>query len=126
IHEGTHAEQDERADRYRHQIPRDDRKLKQLVSAGKGDSQEAMKLKGEIKAKNHYLERWYRGVKKPQGWIQDIRFECEATINEIKALQALGGAPDMMKDSGYIRVCPDAQRMLVRWRDQRFKNRGRQ
>lgn len=126
IHEGTHAAQDEQADAYRHEIPRDDRKLKQLVSAGRGDSQEALKLKQVLKAKNHYLERWYRGVKKPQGWIQDIRFECEATINEIKALQALGGAPDMMRDSGYVRVCPDAQRMLVRWRDQRFKNRRRQ
>jgi hypothetical protein len=44
-------------------------------------------------------------------------FECEATRSEIYAVRAVGGSPDVMKASGYIRLCPDEQKIISQWRD---------
>ena len=51
------------------------------------------------------------------GRIQDITFECEATQNEIKAVKIIGGSPDVMKGSGYLKLCPEAQRQIIKWKE---------
>jgi len=118
IHEGTHAVQDQKAynDYY------DSQKIKavlvRLQSNGKGNSAEANNLKREMNAKQDYANRWYRGIQTKTGRIQDIAFECEATENEIKAVKLIGGSPDIMKASGYLKLCPEAQRQIIEWRDE--------
>ena len=125
VHEGTHATQDARAWRQNREIPRLRSKLKKLGANGEGNSAEAKELHAEIEKMHDYVVRWYKGIETSRGRIQDIEFECEATMNEIRTVQALNGSPDMMKDSGYIKVCPIAQRALVQWRDERLRNSRR-
>lgn len=124
IHEGTHAAQDQKAYNYF----RDAHKLKavltRLQSDGKGNTTEAKKLKKQLNVKQNYSNRWYRGIKTKTGRIQDIAFECEATENEIKTVKLIGGSPDIMKASGYLKLCPEAQRQIIQWQDELIrKNR---
>ncbi len=124
IHEGTHAVQDQKA----YGDYRDSQMIKvrlaRLQSNGKGNSPEANKLKSEMNTKLDYANRWYRGIKTKTGRIQDIAFECEATENEIATVKLVGGSPDVMKASGYLKLCPEAQRQIIQWRDELIqKNR---
>ena len=74
----------------------------------------------EIDKKLNYAIRWFRGIETKSGTrVQDIEFECEATINEIKALRALGASPRAMSDSGYVRVCPLAEGLINRWKSEK-------
>ena len=64
-----------------------------------------------------YARRWFSGIETQDGQlIRDINFECEATINEIKALKALNASHRAMDDSGYLNVCPSAKRVIDRWK----------
>ena len=126
VHEGTHAMQDQKAWRENHEIPKLRVRLKRLEAAGKGKSPAARDLRAEEARKFKYVVRWYKGKKTPTGRIPDIAFECEATLNEIETVRAAGGGPDAMNDSAYIKLCPEARRRLIRWRDAAFaKSRRR-
>lgn len=125
VHEGTHAAQAAQAERFNHEIPRERNALRKLTDAGKNKSPAAMKLQASIDKKLDYVIRRFRGIETKRGFIQDIKFECEATRNEIRLLRAIAGSPDMMKSSGYVKLCPDAERTLVEWRNERWKNRRR-
>ena len=125
IHEGTHAVQDAQAERFNHEVPRERVALQRLTNAGNGNSAESKKLRASIDKNLDYVIRRFRGIETERGFIQDIKFECEATRNEIRLLRAIVGSPDMMNNSGYVKLCPSAQRMLVDWRNERWKNRRR-
>ena len=117
VHEGTHAVQDRRAKRYLIEISKIKQDLINLKKNGRKTSLQHNNLKKEIDVRLDYARRWFRGIEKQNGqWIQDINFECEATINEIKALKALNASPRAMEDSGYLNVCPSAKRMIDRWK----------
>jgi hypothetical protein len=122
IHEGTHAVQDQKAFSAYRDVQRSKAVLARLQSNGSASA--IKKLKSEIAQKQDYSNRWYRGIKTKTGRIQDIAFECEATRNEIKAVKIVGGAPDIMKGSGYLKLCPVAQREIIKWQDElRRENR---
>jgi hypothetical protein len=104
VHEGTHAAQDEKA-------------YQALVEVEKLKKQPGSEQK--INQLMDYPKRWYQGIEGPGGKrIQDMAFECEATQSEIIAIKAVGGSPDVMDASGYIKLCPEQQKLLVRWRDE--------
>ena len=117
VHEGTHAVQDRRAKRYLSEISKLKRDLTNLKKNGREASLQYHNSKKDIDVRLEYAQRWFRGIENQDGqWIQDINFECEATINEIKALMALNASPRAMDDSGYVNVCPSAKRAIDRWK----------
>ena len=92
-------------------------KIINLKKNGRKASLQHNDLKKDIDVRLDYARRWFRGIENQDGqWIQDINFECEATINEIKALMALSASPKAMDNSGYVKVCPSAKRMVDRWK----------
>ena len=122
IHEGTHAVQDQQAFRNLKYISRIKKRLAYMQQTGHGNTKRFAALKKEIDVKMDYAKRWYQGIKMPKGRIQDITFECEATRNEISAIKALDGPPDVMKTSGYLKLCPEAQRMIIQWKDEKLRS----
>jgi len=126
IHEGTHAVQDQKAFNDYREAQKSKAVLGRLESNG-GSAGEIKSLRQKISTKMDYANRWYRGIKTKTGRIQDIAFECEATRNEIKAVKFVGGSPDIMRGSGYLKLCPEAQRQVIQWRDQLIRqNRQKQ
>ena len=117
IHEGTHAVQDQIAHKKWGEIKRT-RKIISALKLSGGNLKEINDLKKKNKIKLKFVNRWYRGVKTKKGRVQDIEFECEATQNEVKAVKIVGASPDIMKGSGYIKLCPEAQRQVIKWRDE--------
>ena len=71
----------------------------------------------KIEMEKNFTKAWYQGVDGPNGKIQDVRFECEALINEINAVREIDAPPSTMNDSGYLKLCPDAQMLMVAWKD---------
>jgi hypothetical protein len=117
VHEGTHAAQDQKA--YRTLVEIEKLKAQQRkLGEGKANSTEAKQIDVKIQELLDYPKRWYQGLETATGRIQDIAFECEATEVEIAAVKAVGGLPDVMESSGYIRLCPEAQKKLVRWQEE--------
>ena len=117
VHEGTHAVQDRRAKRYLIEISSMKRDLINLTKTGREASLHYHNLKKDIDVRLDYARRWFSGIETQDGQLkQDINFECEATINEIKALKALNASPRAMEDSGYLNVCPSAKRVIDRWK----------
>lgn len=120
VHEGTHALQDQKA----YQTLVEVEKLKaqqQKLAAG---SAEARAIEQKIGQLMDYPKRWYQGIETASGRIQDIAFECEATENEIASIKVVGGLPETMESSGYLKLCPEAQRQIVRWQDDLAKGKG--
>ena len=113
IHEGTHADQQMRAAAYRRELPKLEAELAKL----KAGSTKADDLKTKIEMEKNFTKAWYQGVDGPNGKIQDVRFECEALINEINAVREIDAPPSTMNDSGYLKLCPDAQMLMVAWKD---------
>ena len=123
IHEGTHAVQDQKAFKGYREAQKLKAVLARLESTGE-DPAKSASISQKIETNMDYANRWYRGIKTKTGRIQDIAFECEATRNEIVAVKAIGGSPDIMKGSGYLKLCPEAQRQVIQWRDELIiKNR---
>lgn len=118
IHEGTHAAQDQIAQNARRQIPKLKAELQRLQKNGAASAGDAKRLKRKINYLLDYSKRWYQGIITKTGRIQDIAFECEATENEIKTVKAVGGPPSVMKASGYLKLCPNAQKMIIAWQDE--------
>jgi hypothetical protein len=118
VHEGTHAVQDQRAQRYNREVPKLKRRLSKLQERAKGNTRQANRVKKDINVKFDYVSRWYRGVEKNGRRIADMAFECEATEKEILAVKAVGGPPSVMRASGYLKLCPEAQRMLAQWQNE--------
>ena len=125
IHEGTHAFQDQIAQNGRQKIPKLRAELDRMDRSGKGNSGEAARLKRQIHFLTDYVNRWFKGIKTATGRIQDIAFECESTENEIKTVQAVGAPPSVMKASGYLKLCPNAQKMIIAWQDELISNNKR-
>ena len=93
------------------------------MSNSSANKEKIVLIHNEVKTKSDYFNRWYRGLKTKTGRIQDIAFECEATENEIMAVKLIGGSPDIMKGSGYLKMCPEAQRKIVKWKEEIRQNR---
>jgi hypothetical protein len=124
VHEGTHAVQDKRAREYVKDVNRIKRAQVKLERSGQAESAKAKALEKEINEKLDYAKRWFQGIKTATGRVQDIAFECEATRNEILAVKALDGPPDVMQSSGYLKLCPKAQQIILDWeRERRRANR---
>ena len=120
VHEGTHALQDQKAKLNLVKIRELKRDLIKLERSQKESTRRYATLKSEIDKKLNYAIRWFRGIETKSGTrVQDIEFECEATINEIKALRALGASPRAMSDSGYVRVCPLAEGLINSWKSEK-------
>ena len=117
VHEGTHAVQDQMAYKKWEEVKRNRRVIRNLELKGT-NLKKINDLKNKNRVKLKYVNRWYRGIKTKEGRIQDIKFECEATQNEVKAVKIIGASPDIMKGSGYIKLCPEAQRQVIKWRDE--------
>jgi hypothetical protein len=117
IHEGTHAVQDQKAFKNLQEVRLTKRIIIQLQSTG-ANQKKISDLQRKNQVKLDYANRWYRGVKKKGSRVQDISFECKATENEIKAVKIVGALPDIMKESGYLKLCPEAQRQIIQWRDE--------
>jgi TPR repeat protein len=125
VHEGTHAVQDQRAERYNREVPKLKRRLSKLHERGQGKTPRANRVKKDIDVKFDYVSRWYRGVLSNGRRIADMAFECEATEKEILAVKAVDGSPGVMRASGYLKLCPEAQRMLVQWQNELPKGKRR-
>lgn len=125
VHEGTHAVQDQRAQRYNREVPKLKKCLSKLQERGQGKSPRAERVKRDIDVKFDYVSRWYRGVESNGRRIADMAFECEATEKEILAIKAVGGSPSVMQASGYLKLCSEAQRMLVQWQNELSKGKRR-
>ncbi|MEE2759857.1 MAG: hypothetical protein VYE18_00230, partial [Pseudomonadota bacterium] len=121
VHEGTHAKQDQLAQRYNREVPKLKRRLTKLQERGLGGTARAQRIKLDMGTKFDYVSRWYRGIFKDGRRVADMTFECEATEKEILAVQAVGGPPGAMKASGYLKLCTAAQRMLVQWKNELTK-----
>ena len=117
IHEGTHAIQDQMAFENLQEVKLTKKRISYLISKGV-DPKTISNLRINNQIKVDYANRWYRGLKTKKGRIQDIAFECEATTNEIKAVKMVGALPDIMDGSGYLKLCPEAQRQIIQWRDE--------
>jgi hypothetical protein len=117
IHEGTHAVQDQKAFRNLQEVRLTKRTISQLQSTG-ANPKRISDLQRKNQVKLNFANRWYRGVKTQGGRVQDISFECKATENEIKAVKIIGALPDAMKGSGYLKLCPEAQRQIIQWQDE--------
>jgi len=122
IHEGTHAVQDQQAFRNLKDVSRIKKRLAHMQQTGQARTKKFNDYRKELDRKLDYAKRWYQGIKTPKGRIQDITFECEATRNEIRAIKALDGPPDVMKASGYLKLCPEAQRMIIQWKDEKLRS----
>lgn len=118
VHEGAHAAQDQKA--YRALVEIEKLKAQQR----KSDQREAKDIEAKIQGLIDYPKRWYQGLETATGRIQDMAFECEATEVEIAAVKAIGGLPDVMEASGYIKLCPEAQRKLVQWQEELARAKG--
>jgi hypothetical protein len=117
IHEGTHAIQDQKASKNLQEVKATRGVISQLQSTG-SNLKKISDLQRKNKIKLDYANRWYKGVKTKGGRVQDISFECEATKNEIKSVRIVGALPDIMKGSGYLKLCPEAQLQIIQWRDE--------
>ena len=117
VHEGTHAVQDQKAFKNLEEVRLIRKIISQLQSTGT-NPKKISDLQRKNQVKLDYANRWYRGVKTKGGRVQDISFECKATENEIKAVKIVNALPDIMKGSGYLKLCPEAQRQMIQWRDE--------
>jgi len=118
VHEGRHAAQDQKA--YRTLVEIEKLKAQQR----KSEPSEAKQIEARIGVLLDYPKRWYQGLETATGRIQDITFECEATEVEMAAVRAVGGLPDVMDASGYVRLCPEVQRKLVQWQEELARTKG--
>ena len=121
VHEGVHALQDDRAERAQAAVADGQKRLAGLPPA----SAEAEALTAEIAAEQDHAGRWFNGVGAPGArHMQDIRFECEALIAEIKAARAVQAPNTSLDRSQYLGTCPEAQRLVVTWKDEAFTARA--
>jgi hypothetical protein len=67
------------------------------------------------------VDAWRGREKDEKGISKAMRFECEATINEIKAAIALDAPPELVERSQYLRICDEPRALLAQWRDRRLK-----
>ena len=118
VHEGTHAAQDQKAYRTLVEIDKLKAEQRRLAAGGQGNAAEIKQIEAKIGKLLDYPKRWFQGLETATGRIQDMAFECEATEVEIAAVKAVGGLPEVMEASGYIKLCPNAQRMIVAWQEE--------
>lgn len=122
VHEGTHASQDQRALRLEEALPRKKGELEALERAGQGGSSQAAALRKDLQEATEYLTLWHRrGPNTEQEQQKRIRFECEATMQEIATGQSVGLEPRAVEQTPYFKLCDDAKRAMVRWKDDRMR-----
>ena len=117
IHEGVHVVQDIRSESFEDRILEKRIRLENLEKAKKGKGPEAGTIRMELARMDDYVKRWRRGVLKEGRLVQDIRFECEATMTEIEVTKAVGAPPEMVERSQYLSLCDDARIAIARWKD---------
>lgn len=64
---------------------------------------------------------WLGREKDEKGIAKAMRFECEATVNEIKAAIALDAPPELVERSQYLKICEEPRILLAQWRDRRLR-----
>jgi len=125
IHEGVHVVQDIRSESFEDRILEKRIRLENLEKAKKGKGPEAGTIRIELARMDDYVKRWRRGVLKEGRLVQDIRFECEATMTEIEVAKAVGAPPEMVERSQYLSLCDDARVAIARWKEGLFRKKGR-
>lgn len=118
VHEGTHVLQHATAAKYARSL----RLTKLEMSRLPKDAPERDSLRQKMRKMRNYIETWTGTGKDERGLAKRIRFECEATINEIKAAQALNAPPELIEDSQYLQYCDEPKAMMVKWRDRRLRD----
>lgn len=116
VHEGTHALQHATAERHDRELPGKRAALTHKVGGGGADA-----LRREIAEMEEYADLWFRRVAGAEPKKRVVKFECEATVVEIKAAIAFGLDPSAVESSSYMSVCDDAKTMLVGWKDERLR-----
>ncbi len=117
LHEGTHVVQHETAIRYAADLQRLESELKKIPE----HAPERAALKHKIAAKRKYVATWIGNEKDARGISKRMRFECEATENEIRAARLLGASPKLIERSQYLALCGKARSMMIEWREKRLR-----
>jgi hypothetical protein len=118
VHEGTHAVQDQKAERFEAALPGLREALRRIDANGKGRTSKAKALQRQIKEKSGYVRRWKKPKISDHGISETIPFECQAVVNEIRTARAVEAPPSSLPASGYLALCDDAKTLLVRWKDE--------
>ena len=122
VHEGTHATQHRDAERLARELPEQRARLKAIESDGQGNGAEAGRLRRTIADNESYLRLWdRRSGTEAENSASVKRFECEATVQEIKAAQALGFQSTAITKSPYFKLCDEVQKMMAEWKDRSLR-----
>ena len=122
VHEGTHAAQHETVGHYRRTGIPEQQAAMRLFPIG---SKNRKILSRKIRDMSDYVRAWTGGGV-VAGRSTRMRFECEATINEIHAAQAINAPPELVEDSQYLKLCEEARTLVVQWREKRLRKGLRQ
>ncbi len=118
VHEGTHAVQDQKAERIAAALPGLREALRQIDGNGQGQTSKAKALQRQIDEKSGYVRRWKNPKISDHGISETIPFECQAVVNEIRTARAVEAPPSSLPESGYLALCDEAKTLLVRWKDE--------
>ena len=122
VHEGTHASQDRTALRFEQALPRKKADLDASERGGQANAPAAATLRKEVQEITEYLTLWHRrGPNTEEERQKRLRFECEATMQEIATGQTVGLEPGAVEQTPYYKLCDDAKRAMVRWKDDRLR-----
>ncbi len=116
VHEGTHAVQDQKAERIEAALPGLKKALRQID----GNAPKATALRRQIEEQSGYVRRWKNPKISDHGVSETIPFEYEAVIDEIQTARAVAAPPSSLPKSGYLALCNEAKTLLVRWQDERL------
>lgn len=122
VHEGTHATQHRDAERLMRELPQKHARLQAIGADGGASGAEAGALRRAIADGETYLRLWERkSGSEAENSASVKRFECEATVQEIKTAQALGYQSTAITKSPYFKLCDDVQKMMVEWKDRALR-----
>ena len=122
VHEGTHASQHRNAERLTRELPEQRARLKAIEADGQGNGAEAGRVRRIVADNESYLRLWERkSGTEVENSASVKRFECEATVQEIKAAQALGFQSTAITKSPYFKLCDEVQKMMAEWKDRSLR-----
>ena len=122
VHEGTHATQHRDAERLMRELPEKHARLQAIGADGETGGAETEALRRAIADGETYLRLWQRkSGSEAENSASVKRFECEATVQEIKTAQVLGYQSTAITKSPYFKLCDDVQKMMAEWKDRALR-----
>ncbi|MEK7245580.1 MAG: hypothetical protein AAB223_06140 [Pseudomonadota bacterium] len=122
VHEGTHATQHRDAERLMRELPEKKARLQAIGGGVQAGGTEAGALRRAIADGEATLRLWERkSGTEAENSASVKRFECEATVQEIKAAQALGYQSTAITKSPYFKLCDDVQKMMAEWKNRALR-----